>query len=471
MIRRRIKGHPLMVFSYLYPYLFILVLPLLRAGVRYLRYGEISGLVLWEWLVFAVLLALAIAKWRRFTVTVDDNAIRIRSGILLCRTAEIPRDRLSSVCFADNPITRLLGCTTVLLHTESGRKGRADISFKVYKKEIAFLTEEKHPTESHRFSLSQILLTAAASSSAVSGLILAVPAVNKAARLLGNSIVDLLRRTVSDTEKLFGGIVPPVANLISLAFIVGYLTAFALFFLRTCGFRLDLTERTAEIRSGLFFRYRTRFRKEAVNDLVVERNLILWLFHRCRVRVSVGGYGEKRGELSIVAPAVPYRGVDRLTRLFYPPSDGAVVRPPKGSLYRFFNLPCLWLLALPALATLLCGLFPVFSAFINFTAAVASAFPLVFAWLGRYNYDNSRIVFSDTVFVRAANGMKCKELTCDREKIGLLTVRRFPADRRQDTCNLKLTIRSQSADRITVRHLQYSTLKETLKIWLMEEAI
>ena len=64
MIKTTFKAHPIMILRLMKPYLFILILPLIRALIQYITKGEINGLLAFEIIAFCFILAIAILRWR-----------------------------------------------------------------------------------------------------------------------------------------------------------------------------------------------------------------------------------------------------------------------------------------------------------------------------------------------------------------------------------------------------------------------
>lgn len=73
MIKTEFKAHPIMIVRLMKPYLFVLILPLIRALLQYVTKGEINGLLALELIAFAFILVIAILGWRAISITVNDR--------------------------------------------------------------------------------------------------------------------------------------------------------------------------------------------------------------------------------------------------------------------------------------------------------------------------------------------------------------------------------------------------------------
>ena len=121
-----IRTHPLMIVGYLKPYLFVLLLPLLRGLLNYGTSGVLSRLIVGEALLAFVITSAAVAKWLLCRLTISDDLIRIREGLLFVKEAMIPRDKISSMFVETKPLLWLFRGLIVRFDTEAGRPGKSD---------------------------------------------------------------------------------------------------------------------------------------------------------------------------------------------------------------------------------------------------------------------------------------------------------------------------------------------------------
>lgn len=65
----------------------------------------------------AVGLAVANARYRHWRYHLDEASVAATWGVLNRRSAVVPRNRVQTVTTSDGPLDRLLGLTTVTVHT------------------------------------------------------------------------------------------------------------------------------------------------------------------------------------------------------------------------------------------------------------------------------------------------------------------------------------------------------------------
>ena len=62
----------------------------------------------------------------------------------------------------------------------------------------------------------------------------------------------------------------------------------------------------------------------------------------------------------------------------------------------------------------------------------------------------------DSISAQGSKGFTTCELYCSKENIGQIKITRVFADKKQNTCNVKLIVSSESADSISVNHINFT---------------
>ena len=465
-MKREVRGHPLMILDYLYPYLFLLILPTIRGLIHFFRTGQYDKLLNGEILAFALALAVALLKWRNFRLTVDENysMLRIRYGLFYRHESIIRQDRISCYSSERNPVLSLLSAVTFKIDTEAGRNGKADFSFKLYARDfrsIARILPVTTNSATHRTPFSKLLIMSAATSSAVSGILIGIPLLNNAAKLFGFGLQELIFAQINDVSNRFSRYIPPIVNVITLIFLAAYLFSFFYTLFRNLNFRVRVGREDISVRAGILSRRETTFKKSAVNNVVIQQSFVLRMIRHYVLKVSIAGYSEKKGENAVLIPAARRQEMRKqLTSMFYykPPQNYAV-RPPIGSLGRFLLWPSIWFVLIPVLTLLIADFLPAFRELLLFLMFALMILLLYAMTLGINNYRYGGLSLGNGQFsAHASRRFSIRELYCDSEKIGCWRIRCFPADLRTPICKVRITIRSESAESIYVRHLSLDSM-------------
>lgn len=86
-----------MILSLIKPFLFVLILPVLKGAVQYLIYRRITGVFTLEAAALIVMLLAAFLRFRSFSIVCGKNGVKIREGVFLKKTSYIAVSKLSSV--------------------------------------------------------------------------------------------------------------------------------------------------------------------------------------------------------------------------------------------------------------------------------------------------------------------------------------------------------------------------------------
>lgn len=466
------RAHPLMIFNFLKPFLFVLLIPVVRGLIQYAASGEYDSILKFEIVLSVALFVIGLLRWWCFKLILNEekHTITVISGLFFRRTAKINVDRLSSVQTKQNPLEFIFRAVTFRINTEAGNIGKADYEFKLSMKSakaVSTLLYGKGDNKKIRFSLFKIAVLAATTSSAFTGILVGVPLIYRAGNLLEIAISDMLINEINNVSNKIETYFPPVVNAISLVFLGSYLISFLYSLFKYLNFRLRLGQDKMEIRSGFFVRTRTAFKKAAINNVRIEQSFLMLLLRRFAMRVSVGGYGESKSRSEVVIPLEKGQEIRKHFAEYLPffKCDTGVFikpRPTAVNRSRFLFFPTIYFISAVVLTIILGNRFDDFDRFALFCLWVVGTLIIIHAWFCLFECFKGKVDFGENVFIRSRKGFKTCELYCPKENVGEVKLVRFPADMWHHTCRLRITVRSERADSLCVRHLDYETVKKTV---------
>lgn len=463
------KPHPLMIIRFLKPFLFVLLLPVIRAPLEYLIKGEINGLLNLEIAAFVVIFLIAIMRFLNFRVICDNDKVLIKSGFLIKSVSEIEIEKLSSVQTIRNPIDIIFGAMTFCVNTEAGMKNKPDFEFKLKfsdSKELAKRLYGEETVSKQRFSAVKVAIMAAATSSAFTGMIIGVPVINRAGNLLGIALSEMLLNEINNVSSKIETKFPPIVNTVSLIFLLAYAVSFVYLFLKYVNFRIIFGENKLEVRTGLISKKRTAFKKDSVNNVKIEQTALMLLFRRFSMKVSVGGFGETKGESQVIVPSGRYGELEADFYRYFPflAPDAKYIKPKRSILSesRFLYWPAVWLIVVLGASIATAVIFEEFTRLILFVSFVLHITVFYYAYLCVLEYKYSEASFGNNIFARSKKALRTFELYCPREKVGQIKITRFFTDFYYKTCKIKITVCSESADSIKLRHFDYETAKDKI---------
>lgn len=467
-MKHEFRAHPLMIFDIVKPFLLIFLIPVARSLIQYFKNGEIERILGAEVFVFSGILLYAILRWRAFRLILTKNTITVRAGLILVKRAVIPISGLSSVQSEQTPLDYILRSLTFRLNTEAGSREKTDYQFKLSKKDSRQLSEllyGKKQSEPVKFSAVKIALLAVATSSAFAGMLVGVPIINGAARLFGLGFEELYEE-IAIVSNRFETYFPPIVNTITFILLGCYLISFTYSFLRYLNFRLFLDENRIEVRSGFFVKIRTAFKKDSVNNIKIEQTFLMLLLRRYAMKVNVGGYGVSKSESQVLVPSGKYAEIREQFSEYFPflMPNAAIIKSRPGIIHenRFLIWAELFFILTAAASIYSAYRFEEFSIFILFVTIVVSLVILYYAYLCVSEYKRGMLRFGETVFASGKKGLRRCQLYCSKERAGEIKLIRYPTDFYFKTCNVKITVRSETADNITIKHLDFLEVKDAI---------
>lgn len=465
---KRFKAHPLMILSFIKPTLILLLLPIIKGVIQYFVADNIDGVIGFEILLVAIILTIAVLRWRSYTLICDSEKgiVNIEYGFFFKRMAKIDISKLSSVQTTQNPIDAVFRAVTYKINTEAGGRDRTDFEFKLSRKnsaEVSALLYGKGEPTAVKFSILKVAILAATTSSAFTGMLVAVPLINRAGNLLGIGIADMLLNELTYIANKVETYFPPVVNIISLIFLLAYFVSFVYSFLKYVNFKLFLEKDKLEVRSGFIVRTRTSFRKSAINNIKVEQTLLMQLLRRYALKVSVGGYGDSKSESEVIIPLGANKEIKEKLKSYFPffitNEKGIHASKNNLTLSRFLFFPAIYFISLIAVSIWLAVRFSHFTRLILFLTLVCGILILCFAYISLFQFKRAKISFGDNIFARSNRGFRTYEMYCPKENVGEIRIVQFPPDRVYKTCRVKVLVQSERADNIRVRFLDYKTAK------------
>jgi len=471
------RAHPLMIWKFVKPYLFILLLPMLRALLQYLHIGEFYGFVRWEIIFLSLIFAFALLRCCFFKVSCDEKYVTIRSGVFFVKVAEIEIEKLSSVQTARNPFDQIFGALTFRINTEAGERTKSDYEFKLKfsdAKELAKILYGNTTVSKQRVSALKVAIMAAATSSAFTGMIIGVPIIKRAGDLLGIALSDMLWSEINNISSKIETHFPPVVNALSLTLLLAYAVSFIYSFLKFVNFRVILGEKRLEVRSGIITRMRTAFTRRSVIDVKIEQTALMVLLKRFSMKVSVGGFGDAKSESQVMVPSGKYNEIKKDFSFYFPflTVDHNFILPQRGFLAktRFLYWPNIYLFLVLGISIPLGVIFDELTRFIYFLTFVSLCVVFYYAYICYWQYVNSKFSIGKNFYAKSKRMLRTCEMFCPKDRIGQIKITRIFTDFFYGTCKIRVTTCSENADSIKLSHFDYkSVLNEIYKAFDIAE--
>lgn len=467
MNKTTFKAHPLMLYRFFKPFLFVLVLPLIKGAVQYLIEGRISGVWTLEFIAFGFIFLVALFRTLSFSLKIEDDFLIIRNGFLLRRKVTIPKNKLSSISYRRNLADLIFRSVTFRLNTEAGSTEKADIEFKISRRsanELWRLLYLGEPKVNYRFSPIKIAALSASGSSFLTGLVVGVPVISYLGKLLGVSVERLLIGRLSELSLKINNYFPPILNLITLILLFLYGVSFVASLLKNIRFKLRVGGKMVETVSGLFVRRHTAFPNRRINCILIDQTPLMRLFGLYTMSAAIGGYGNLKGERPAVIPCGKKKEILTKQDKFFPflHTTFSELRPKNDKITkrRFAFVPTLYYVIILLVGLLAHIYLKSFFSPVFFLCIVAAAINTYYLYTCMWEAKNGRLILSKNCSVLGLKKLSSRELNCESEKIAVIKVLRTPADRRYGTCKVKITVSGEGAESAKARIIDHG---ETLK--------
>ncbi len=381
------RTHPITILEFVYKYLYLLLIPVLR-GLFYLLttshdvYGWLSGAWM-DLLVVAFILFASYLRWRFQFYCYDGRGLTVRKGLFFRQTLIIPESAISTLAVEEPFFLRLFRAVHLLADTEAGPFQRADCRLVLPKEDAYRLLKQYGKKTSHNPRLyrprwTDIAFLSIFVSKTLTGVVFLATFFHKAGDILGE---EFRRRLVNGLEGMASLLVflPQTGAILALLFLGGWLVGFIRNFVRFIHFTVQREEGALTINSGWLTKRTYSCRVDAVNYLDYRQSILTRLMGLYMVFVQCVGYG-KGDVLAVLVPAADTRSCRRTMRMLLPEMAGRPrqIQPSRGSVIYYALMPFAVCLFLPAAAATVCHFFPGWRQLIVFLGVMLT---LPFGWL------------------------------------------------------------------------------------------
>ncbi|HEX7064672.1 MAG TPA: PH domain-containing protein, partial [Bacillales bacterium] len=357
--------HPLAMLFMFIKLLRSAIIPLIGAGVAASNnFGEIAGLGMWIWGVFALLFVLLFVlpsffSWYRFTYRIEDGELRIEQGAFVKKHRYIRKERIQSFDRSAGVLHRPFGLVKVRIETAGGGPRQeaegelAAITIEEARRlEAALYGMEETAEEEEKEVVVKVqrkltpprLLIAGATSGKIGAVLSIIAAVFSQ---IDNFIPDHFYTDVG--RRLIASGFQFVAVLVLLIAVCAWFLAILGTVVKYAGFTLTRAEGELQIVSGLLERRQLTLPVHRIQAVRIVEGLLRQPFGFVTLYVeSAGGSGEKSEDFSTVLfPLLRKSEVSAFLNEFvsgYPPADSKLTPAPKRAIWQY-----LFRIVIPAL--------------------------------------------------------------------------------------------------------------------------
>jgi len=462
-----IRPHKCIVLSFVYPYLSLLFIPLIRGISNYGKGGALSSFLIGESIVALIVAVIAILKWHRFHCLISEDAVTIKKGLFYRVEFNIPTEKIGIIALDKSPLLSFVGARGLKIYTESGnsKKATVDIPIKISDaNNVNALYYDQTPKKIYHCHLVETIILSATVSSAATGLLIAAPIISQTGKLIGASLSDMILAEITKVSERLPSIIPTAASVISIVLLAGYMISFVNAFLRNINFEIFKNNDTLVVDAGVFPHRTIMLDIKDIQAVSIIQNPVMQLLRHYTVKMSISGYGKSKNEVSVLLPAVTKREINNFLDEFLPEWKNNDIdnRPPASSIRRFIIPPVVLILAAFPAQWILGRYYPQFSDLFLFLAYVLIGISFIWGATRIRQFVRGGISFGDTITMISGRYLSLVELRVKQDNVEYFRVFRYPQDYLSGLCRLKIAVRSKNGDRLFFISLNYKNFRKKL---------
>lgn len=476
---KRQRMHPVSIFENMSNFFWLLVFPVVRGLFTALRGG------FWKWLsgawfdliIVGVIVFLAVMSWLFTTYQLLPNGIAFRRWFPFFQEQFLPYDKLTCSSAIQPVYYRPIGVAQLMLDTDAGSRRRHDFSLTLSWKRAEEIQEhltnrlldERQTRRAYRSGSFYVALLAFMSSNTMTGVVFFAALITQSGNLLGREFEERVIQGITDVAKQLAVGIPPVATLIGIVLVGGWVVSFVLNVIRNYNFYAARQGAQITVRSGLLRRKHSMLSVARINVLESRQSLLTKWFGVHSVFAHCSGYGKAKNELAVLIPAVSRGKLRKSSGLIVPEFGFSKrrLRPERKTLSRFLFPPVMIMIGIAAAMYIGWRFLPSFWDTILFLGLMLEVVPLW--WLGvkitsyfhtGIGYDKETNCY--TLSYTYAYGFH--SVAVPRNKVVRVMVRQSFFQRISHCCDVILNSYSEGGQRHVVPNLPYDAVHDWLGV-------
>ncbi len=433
-----------------------MALPLVVAVVVGAGASEPSRAVIYGLLGLVVVVVTGVARWWTTTWSLDEQALRLRTGIFSRDEKVIPRARISSLDTVQGPLQRVFGVLELRVQTPGGGRNAEIVLRAVARREAETLRRalghaaERAAAPDARLRLgARALLVAALTSPQLGVLVPVLGALGAAGQGLAENVDVRSSSTFDGLPDSVLGWLLVVAGVLVLAWLLSFVGALVVF----SGFEAVRDGDRLRIRSGLLARRAATLPLNRVQGVRVVEGLLREPFGLASLRVETAGYAGQGAVTQTLFPLVRTRDAAAVLERLVPSLGGSLgpLEPaPRRGLRAYLTGPLLAaVVAGAAIALLVRDAWPAIVVVLVAAAGLGVLRHRAAGW----RVDGDRVVLR-------SRGLARTTLVADRRRLQEHGMRETPLQRRRSLADVTVAVGSRH--RARVRHLEAATARGLL---------
>lgn len=473
--------HPIMIFENLSRFIFLLIIPLLR-GFLY----AILGGSLYEWLegawfdllIVTIMIAASVLQWAFFRYAIYRRGILVHRGVLFRDSFFIPSRCYTTLSFEHSWWLRPFKAVHVRVDTAAGNFNIPDLKITLSEAEcgrILHFHNQKSKNNQYFNRLYKpkvfyLMLLSLFTSNTFVGVIFCATFFSNLGSLVGEELQQQIVTTMEQLSQILAILIPPIATLLALVVIIGYLISFSMNFLRHINFDVLRSQYSLYISGGFFTKRTNAVDISKINYTDIRQTPMMKLLGLYSVYAHCIGLGKNKNDISAIIPCAGKNELEDAMATLLPefPTKPVTLRPNFGAIFKFIMDPLWPCLLVPIGTIVLCNFFPNWAETIGFVGFML-AIPSYWLMLVRLmDFRTSGIAYDgENVYMKYSRFFILHTVCIPKHHINTILLRQSMLQHFDDACDVKIYTISESQKVHHVKNLyrqQVLDLLEFMKI-------
>ncbi len=477
------RQHPIAFLRYTTGNFWLLIIPAVR-GLLSLKgdfYSWLRGTYI-DVLVLAVIIAIAVLRWRNVKFSFTDSAVNFQQGVFIKQDFSIPYSEVSAVRTIRSLHLRPFKAVRVCIETDAERFKhnsknsccRIIVKLKDYTEICNKITNGNNKVqwvyEATKVKLLSFCITI---SSTVYGIAYAAVTMIESSRIvdmqLEKRFFNAAENAVRYAEKVSNENPDGVSVYVVWAVVtavVGWLFSFGTNYLRYVKFKTKSDRENIIIRGGFFSPWRVVLNREKINYCDVRQNLLMKICGVVTVMVSCIGYGRDRGELPVIIPAWDKKNAESVIGRLMPEFCFAETEyeAKRNGIYRYVVLPSVLIFGIISGCFFLVIFFPSWYRLIFFGGIMGLIFAVHLYAVNLTAFFTSGVGINDDVIcLKYCRFYQFHSIAVPKEKVVMTEIRQSIFQKRKSACDLIIYTRCGGIKKHRVKGLDYNKIKRMMK--------
>lgn len=463
-----VHSHPLAIAAFLYRFLFLLILPLMRGFLSALSGGFIAWFsgAWFDLFIVGLIFTLGYQKWNCFKYHMDNSGIYFTSGIFIKEQAFIPMSRICTLSTLRPFWLHPFRAVKLRVDTIAKDTKKADLELYIREADAQRLMALRRQSPTlwqgvsceFRPGMRSVVFLSLFTSNSFIGILFIATFISQTGQILGDELSALLLTTFEEISRQVAFGLPPIAAGAALVLLGGWLAAFLYNLLQTKNLCTSRTADTLQISGGVIVAKEYLVNTRDISYVDIRQSLFTRVLRLYSVFIHAIGFRKDKSDIAAIVPFSAKKKTMRQLDLLLPEycMTPRTLKPNAGAIFKFILEPLWPCLLIPAATIVIPWLLPAWTLIIRF-AGFMLCFPAYwFLGVRLMDFFSSGVSRKGEYFtLRYSKWYYLHTVVFPYDKIALINIRQSILQRGDKKCDLVVSSRAEGRATHHIRNLDW----------------